>query len=93
VRLLDGQFTDEGGRPRVVGGITRTGGPAPVRAHIDELLPDVLDGTAEPGHVFDRTASVDEAPEGAVLAGNQPAIFAGNQQLRLLGDFASVQPR
>ena len=32
-----------------------TGGPAPVRAYIERLLPDVLDGTVEPGRVFDRT--------------------------------------
>src|SRR3954470_17940725 len=35
------------------------GGPAPVRAYIDELLPDVLDGTIEPGRVFDRTVGLD----------------------------------
>lgn len=31
------------------------GGLAPVRAYIDELLPDVLDGTITPGIVFDST--------------------------------------
>ncbi|MFE7774982.1 alcohol dehydrogenase catalytic domain-containing protein [Streptomyces sp. NPDC057445] len=44
--------------------ITLTGGPAPVRAYIDELLPAVLDGTVEPGRVFDRTVTLDEVPEG-----------------------------
>ncbi|MBB5939780.1 alcohol dehydrogenase catalytic domain-containing protein [Streptomyces zagrosensis] len=44
--------------------ITLTGGPAPVRAYIDELLPAVLDGTVEPGRVFDRTVSLDQVPEG-----------------------------
>ncbi|WP_320781231.1 alcohol dehydrogenase catalytic domain-containing protein [Streptomyces sp. CRN 30] len=44
--------------------ITLTGGPAPVRAYIDELLPAVLDGTVEPGRVFDRTVPLDEVPEG-----------------------------
>ena len=44
--------------------ITLTGGPAPVRAYIEELLPDVLDGTIEPGRVFDRTVGLDETPEG-----------------------------
>ncbi|MGJ9412420.1 zinc-binding dehydrogenase [Aeromicrobium sp. CF4.19] len=29
------------------------GGVAPVRHYLDELLPDVLDGTIEPGRVFD----------------------------------------
>jgi threonine dehydrogenase-like Zn-dependent dehydrogenase len=40
------------------------GGPAPVRAYIDELLPDVLDGRIEPGRVFDRLVSLDDVPEG-----------------------------
>jgi threonine dehydrogenase-like Zn-dependent dehydrogenase len=40
------------------------GGPAPVRAYIDELLPDILDGTIEPGRVFDRTVGLDGVPDG-----------------------------
>ncbi|MGW1316576.1 alcohol dehydrogenase catalytic domain-containing protein [Streptomyces sp. NPDC002426] len=44
--------------------VTLTGGPAPVRAYIDELLPAVLDGTVEPGRVFDRTVTLEQAPEG-----------------------------
>jgi threonine dehydrogenase-like Zn-dependent dehydrogenase len=44
--------------------ITLTGGPAPARAYIDRLMPGVLDGTVEPGKVFDRTVSLDEVAEG-----------------------------
>ena len=44
--------------------VTLTGGPAPVRAYIERLLPDVLDGTVEPGKVFDRTVGLDEVPDG-----------------------------
>ena len=44
--------------------ITLTGGPAPVRAYIDRLLPGVLDGTVDPGRVFDRTVSLEDVPEG-----------------------------
>ncbi len=40
------------------------GGPAPVRAYIDELLPDVLEGRIEPGRVFDRTGSIEDVPDG-----------------------------
>ena len=40
------------------------GGPAPVRAYIDELLAEVLDGRIEPGRVFDRTGTLDEVPDG-----------------------------
>jgi threonine dehydrogenase-like Zn-dependent dehydrogenase len=44
--------------------LTLTGGPAPARNYIEELMPDVLDGTIEPGRVFDRTISLDEVPDG-----------------------------
>ena len=44
--------------------VTLTGGPAPVRAYIEQLLPDVLDGTVEPGKVFDRTVGLDDVPGG-----------------------------
>ena len=40
------------------------GGPAPVRAYIEELLPDVLEGRITPGLVFDRTVDLDGVPEG-----------------------------
>jgi threonine dehydrogenase-like Zn-dependent dehydrogenase len=40
------------------------GGPAPVRAYIEELLPDVLEGRIEPGRVFDRTGSIEAVPDG-----------------------------
>ena len=44
--------------------ITLTGGVAPARAYIEELLPDVLDGTVQPGKVFDRTVDLDGVPDG-----------------------------
>ena len=44
--------------------ITIAGGPAPVRAYIDELLPDVLEGRIEPGRVFDRVTNLDGVPDG-----------------------------
>jgi threonine dehydrogenase-like Zn-dependent dehydrogenase len=50
--------------PAFYGNITVSGGPAPVRAYIDELLPDVLEGRIEPGRVFDRVISLDEVPDG-----------------------------
>jgi hypothetical protein len=40
------------------------GGPAPVRAYIEELLPDVLAGRIQPGRVFDRTGTLAEVPDG-----------------------------
>ncbi len=44
--------------------ITLTGGPAPARAYIETLVPDILDGTVEPGRVFDRTVDLDGVPAG-----------------------------
>ena len=40
------------------------GGPAPVRAYLDELLPDVLEGRIAPGRVFDRVIGLDEVADG-----------------------------
>jgi threonine dehydrogenase-like Zn-dependent dehydrogenase len=40
------------------------GGPAPVLAYINELLPDVMEGRIEPGRVFDRTVGLDGVPDG-----------------------------
>jgi len=51
-------------RPSFYGNITIGGGPAPVRAYIDDLLPDVLEGRIEPGRVFDRTVDLGGVPDG-----------------------------
>jgi threonine dehydrogenase-like Zn-dependent dehydrogenase len=51
-------------QPTFYGNITVSGGPAPVRAYIDELLPDVLEGRIEPGRVFDRVVGLDGVPDG-----------------------------
>jgi threonine dehydrogenase-like Zn-dependent dehydrogenase len=40
------------------------GGPAPVRAYIEELLPDIMEGRINPGRVFDRVVGLDGVPEG-----------------------------
>jgi threonine dehydrogenase-like Zn-dependent dehydrogenase len=53
-----------GGQTSFYANVTVGGGPAPVRAYIDELLPDILDGTIEPGRVFDRTVDLDGVPDG-----------------------------
>src|SRR4051812_807274 len=51
-------------QPSFYKNITIGGGPAPVRAYIDELLPDILEGRIEPGRVFDRIVDLDGVPEG-----------------------------
>jgi threonine dehydrogenase-like Zn-dependent dehydrogenase len=50
------------------------GGPAPTRAYIDELLPDVLDGIIDPGRVFDRTIGLDEVPDGYRAMNDREAL-------------------
>lgn len=40
------------------------GGPAPVRAYMEDAIPLVLDGTIEPGRVFDRTISLADVAAG-----------------------------
>ena len=44
--------------------VTIAGGPAPARAYIEELLPDVLEGRIQPGRVFDRVGRLDDVPDG-----------------------------
>ncbi len=53
-----------GAQPMFYRNVTVAGGPAPVRAYIDELLPDVMEGRIEPGRVFDRTVGLDGVPDG-----------------------------
>lgn len=44
--------------------VTLTGGVAPARAYIEQLLPGVLDGTVNPGLVFDQTVKLEHTPDG-----------------------------
>lgn len=44
--------------------VTVGGGPAPVRAYIEELLPDIMEGRIEPGRVFDQSVELDGVPGG-----------------------------
>lgn len=53
-----------GAQPMFYRNVVVGGGPAPTRAYIDELLPDVLEGRIEPGRVFDRTVGLDGVPDG-----------------------------
>ena len=54
--------------------ITLTGGVAPARAYIEELLPDVLEGTVQPGKVFDRTVDLDGVPYGYRAMADREAL-------------------
>ena len=54
--------------------VTVSGGPAPVRAYIKELLPDVLEGRIHPGRVLDRTIGLDGVPDGYRAMNEREAI-------------------
>ena len=54
--------------------ITIAGGPAPTRAYIEELLPDVMDGRIAPGRVFDRVIDLDAVPDGYRAMNDREAI-------------------
>jgi len=54
--------------------VTVTGGVAPVRAYVDEVLPRVLDGTIRPGRVFDRELPLSEAAEAYRLMDSREAL-------------------
>jgi threonine dehydrogenase-like Zn-dependent dehydrogenase len=61
-------------RPAFYNNVTVSGGPAPARAYIPELLPDVLEGRIEPGRVFDRVVRLDEVPDGYRAMNDRQAI-------------------
>jgi threonine dehydrogenase-like Zn-dependent dehydrogenase len=54
--------------------ITLTGGPAPVRPYIERLLPGVLNGSVEPGRVFDRAVDLDGVPDGYRAMASREAL-------------------
>ena len=56
------------------GNISVSGGPAPVRAYIEELVPDIFEGRIEPGRVFDRTVGLDAVPDGYRAMNDREAI-------------------
>ena len=60
--------------PTFYANITIAGGPAPVRAYMEELLPDVLEGRIEPGRVFDRVTTIDGVPDGYRAMNEREAI-------------------
>ena len=61
-------------KPTFYNNVTIAGGPAPVRAYIEELLPDVLEGRIEPGRVFDKVTGIDGVPDGYRAMDEREAI-------------------
>ncbi|MCL7380004.1 zinc-binding dehydrogenase [Streptomyces sp. 35G-GA-8] len=69
------QFTDVPfGFPDFMRNITLTGGVAPARAYIEELMPHVLDGSIRPGRVFDRTVGLEEVADGYRAMNDREAL-------------------
>ena len=62
--------------PTFFNNVTISGGPAPARAYIEELLPDVLEGRIEPGKVFDFVGRLDQVPDGYRAMNDRVAIKA-----------------
>lgn len=61
-------------QPTFYQNISVGGGPAPVRAYIEELLPDILEGRIQPGLVFDRVVDLDGIPDGYRAMNEREAI-------------------
>jgi threonine dehydrogenase-like Zn-dependent dehydrogenase len=60
--------------PAFLRNVTVSGGPAPARAYIEELLPDVLEGRIVPGRVFDRATDLDGVPDGYLAMQERRAL-------------------
>ncbi|MEV4423625.1 zinc-dependent alcohol dehydrogenase family protein [Patulibacter sp. NPDC049589] len=61
-------------RQSFVRNVTIGGGVAPARAYIEELLPEILDGTLQPGRVFDRTIPLAGVADGYRAMDDREAI-------------------
>ncbi len=62
------------GIPEFVHNITLTGGLAPVRAYMEDLMPYILDGQIHPGRVFDRVVDLEDVAEGYRLMNDREAL-------------------
>ncbi len=51
-----------------------SGGPAPVRAYMHELMDDVIEGTLDPSPVFDKRVDLDGIPEGYAAMHKREAL-------------------
>jgi threonine dehydrogenase-like Zn-dependent dehydrogenase len=66
--------TIPGARQMFYDNVSVGGGPAPTRAYIDDLLPDVMEGRIDPGRVFDRTVDLDGVPDGYRAMNDRDAL-------------------
>jgi hypothetical protein len=64
-------------QPQRCGGPRAEGGDLWQRPVANAFMPDILDGTIDPGRMFDRTVSLDQVPDGyrAIAAREAPKIL------------------
>jgi threonine dehydrogenase-like Zn-dependent dehydrogenase len=62
------------GSPEFMRNISLTGGVAPARAYIEDLMPHILSGALHPGRVFDRTVPLEDVAEGYRLMNDREAL-------------------
>ncbi|MFD9003071.1 alcohol dehydrogenase catalytic domain-containing protein [Streptomyces sp. NPDC059582] len=62
------------GFPEFLRNVTLTGGVAPARAYIEDLMPHILAGDIHPGRVFDRTVPLEDVAEGYRLMNDREAL-------------------
>ncbi|MFF4836684.1 alcohol dehydrogenase catalytic domain-containing protein [Streptomyces sp. NPDC001315] len=62
------------GFPEFLRNVTLTGGVAPARAYIEDLMPHILSGAIHPGRVFDRTVPLEDVAEGYRLMNDREAL-------------------
>ncbi|MGV9713848.1 zinc-binding dehydrogenase [Gordonia sp. NPDC003424] len=69
------QYTDvQAGFGVFMRNISFTGGVAPARAYIEDLMPAILEGKVEPGKVFDRTLALDDIADGYRAMADREAL-------------------
>ena len=54
--------------------VTLTGGPATIRAYLEAAIPQVVDGTIDPGRVFDRELPLSDIAEAYRLMDSREAL-------------------
>ncbi len=74
LRRRPGRRSGAADRPMFSGNLNVAGGVAPVRAYLPELLAEVLDGTIDPGRVFDLEVPLDDVAEAYAAMDERRAV-------------------
>jgi hypothetical protein len=82
-----------GSRPAFYASLTIGGGPAPARAYIEELLPDILEGRIQPGRVLDRTVDLEGVPGRTSGDGSTSSLWRRSRPTLTAFPRAEIEPR